>query len=208
MSVTPEDAAADEFYERLARELYPAHQEQAVSEFTSERLRSYYLKNPDLAVNGPPMFKQAKELYRVGHLGPALVCGVTVIEIFFRTAFLRPVIYGLVHSDALAEAVVKAALSQTGYKRYEPLLVKLYSELVGKELNSFTRKGFTKPILVEASEAQSNRNRVVHDGYQPTDEEARQAIGAAAIVMVNIWRPMLNALGLRLGPKGTVVRQR
>ena len=208
MSVSPEDAVADEFYERLAHELYPAHQEQAVIEFTSERLRSYYLKNPALAVNGPRMFKQAKELYRVGHLGPALVCGVTVIEIFFRAAFLRPVIYGLIHSDALAEAVVKAALSQAGYKRYEPLLVKLYSELVGKELNSFSRKGFTKPILVEASEAQSNRNRVVHDGYQPTDEEARQAIGAAAIVMVNIWRPMLNALGLRLGPKGTVVRQR
>jgi hypothetical protein len=205
MSVTPEDATADEFYERLARELYPAHREQAVSEFTAERLRSYYLKHPDLAVNGPPVFKQAKELYRLGYLGPSLVCGVTVIEIFFRGAFLRPIIYGLVYSDALAEAVVKAALSQAGYKRYEPLLVKLYSELVGKDLSSFTRKGFSKPILVEASEAQANRNRIVHDGYQPTDEEARQAVGSAAIVMINIWRPMLNALGLRLGPKGTVV---
>jgi hypothetical protein len=119
--------------------------------------------------------------------------------------FLRPVIYGLVHSDALAEAVVKAALSQPGYKRYEPLLGKLYSELVGKELSTFRRKGSTKPILVDASEAQAVRNRVVREAYAPTDDEARQAIGSAAIVMVNIWRPMLNALGLRIGAKGRVV---
>jgi hypothetical protein len=208
MTYTQEDADADEFYERLSEELYPAHKEQAIGEFTAERLRSYYLKNPGLTINGRRTFRQARELYRLGHLGPALVCGVTVIEVFFKVGFLRPVVYGLVHSDALAEAVVKAALSQPGYKRYEPLLSKLYSELVGKDLNSFARKGSSKPILVEASEAQSNRNRVVHEGYDPTNEEARQAIGSAAIVMVNIWRPMLNAIGLRLGTQGMVAQQR
>jgi hypothetical protein len=206
MTYAPEDDAADEFYEKLARDLYPAHRDQAIGEFTAERLRSYYLRNPDLATNGNRTFKQAKELYRLGHLGPALVCGVTVIEVFFKSGFLRPVVYGLVHSDILAEAVVKAALSQPGYKRYEPLLSKLYSELVGKDLGTFARKGSAKSILVEASEAQANRNRVVHEGYDPTDEEARQSIGSAAIVMVNVWRPMLNALGLRLGAKKRVVR--
>lgn len=207
MTYTPEDARADEFYEELARELYPAHRDQAIGEFTAERLRSYYLKEPDLAVNGRRAFHQAKQLYRLGQLGPALVCAVTVIEVFFKGGFLRPVVYGLVHSDALAEAVVKAALSQPGYKRYEPLLARLYGELVGRELTSFTRKGSNKPILVDASEAQAVRNRVVHEGYEPTDEEARQAIGAAAIVMVNIWRPMLNTLGLRVGAKAHVVRR-
>jgi hypothetical protein len=206
MTYSPEDADAEEFYEQLARELYPVHKDQAIGEFTAERLRSYYVQNPELAVAGRRTFRQAKELYRLGHLGPALVCGVTVIEVFFKAGFLRPVVYGLVHSEALAEAVVKAALSQPGYKRYEPLLSKLYAELVGVELNTFARKGSTKHILLEASEAQANRNRVVHEGYEPTDEEARQSIGSAAIVMVNIWRPMLNALGLRLGAQGRVAR--
>lgn len=206
MTFSPEDAAEDEFYEKLARELYPAHKDRAISEFTSDRLRSYYLQHPDLAVAGRRTFRQAKELYRLGHLGPALVCGVTVIEVFFKAGFLRPVIYGLVHSEALAEAVVKSSLSQSGYKRYEPLLSKLYAELVGVELSSFARKGSTKHILTEASEAQRSRNLVVHEGYEPTDEETRQAIGSAAIVMVNVWRPMLNALGLRLGSQGRVAR--
>lgn len=211
MTYTPEDARADayyeEFYEQIADQLYPEHRDQAIEEFINERLRSYYLKVPDLAVDGRRAFHQARTLYKLGHLGPALVCAVTVIEVFFKSAFLRPVVYGLVHSEPLAEAVVKAALSQPGYKRYEPLLAKLYSELVGQDLNTFRRKGSNKTILVDASEAQTVRNRVVHEAYQPTDEEARQAIGAAAIVMVNVWRPMLSALGLRIGAQGKIVER-
>jgi hypothetical protein len=117
---------------------------------------------------------------------------------------LRPVLYGLVHSEPLAEAVVGAALSQPGYQRYLQLLQALHLELVGKELKSFSRKGNNKNILVEADEAQKCRNLVIHQGYEPTDEQARQAIGSAAIVMVKIWRPMLNALGLKLGAQGRV----
>lgn len=200
MSYSPEEAARDaameDFYEEVSR--------QAISEFTSERLRSYYLQNPDLAVPGKRTFVQARHLYRAGQLGPALVCGVTVIEVFFKIGFLRPVLYGLVHSEPLAEAVVGAALSQPGYQRYLPLLQALHLELVGKELKSFSRKGSNKNILVEADEAQKCRNLVIHQGYEPTDEQARQAIGSAAIVMVNIWRPMLNALGLKLGAQGRV----
>ena len=196
----------DEFYAKLSEELYPEHREQAIAEFTAARLQSYYLKNPELAVSGRRMFRQAKELYRLGYLGPALVCGVTVIEVFFKAGFLRPVVYGLVHSDAVADVVVKATLSHTGFVRYEALLKNIYREIVGKDLNSIGLKGSSKSIWTDASEAQAIRNRVVHAGYEPTDTETRQAIGSAAIVMVNVWRPMLFALGLRLGPNGCVVR--
>jgi hypothetical protein len=48
MSYIPEDAAWDEAYENISRELYPEHKEQAISEFTAERLRSYYTMHPDL----------------------------------------------------------------------------------------------------------------------------------------------------------------
>lgn len=208
MTTTPEDAAADEFYERVAQELYASHREQAVREFTAERLRSYYLKNPDLAVVGPRLFRQAKELDRQGHHGAALVWAATVIEVIFKGAVLRPLVYGLVHSDALAEMVVKAALSQTGYKRYEQLLSKLFMELAGIELSKIARKGGTQFILAEASEVQALRNRVVHEGHDPTPQEASQAIGVAATVMFTVWRPLLKTLGLRVGSKGKIVAVR
>ena len=38
MSYGPEDAAWDEAYENMSRELYPEHKEQAIAEFTRERL--------------------------------------------------------------------------------------------------------------------------------------------------------------------------
>lgn len=41
MSYDEHDAAMDEMYERISAELCPEHREQAVSEFTSDRLRSF-----------------------------------------------------------------------------------------------------------------------------------------------------------------------
>lgn len=40
MSYDEHDAALDEFYDYMDKELYPEHREQAISEFTEERLRS------------------------------------------------------------------------------------------------------------------------------------------------------------------------
>ena len=44
MSYDESDAAWDEFYDRMSEELYPDHKDQAITEFTEERLQSYYLK--------------------------------------------------------------------------------------------------------------------------------------------------------------------
>jgi hypothetical protein len=39
MSYDENDAAMDEFYDQISRELYPDHRDQAISEFTQERLK-------------------------------------------------------------------------------------------------------------------------------------------------------------------------
>jgi hypothetical protein len=208
MTTTREDAAADEFYERIANELYEAHKDQAVREFTTERLRSYYLKNPDLAAAGPRLFRDAKTLFKAGHFGPALVWAVTLTEVIFKGAVLRPLVYGLVHSDALADLVVQAALSQPGYKRYEPLLSRLFLEFAGIDLSKVSQKGSATSILADASKSQEIRNRVVHAGHEVTEAEASMAIGAAGIVMFTVWKPLLRQLGLRVAGKGKVVPNR
>ncbi|WP_169709471.1 hypothetical protein [Deferrisoma camini] len=46
MSYDEQDAAMDEFYDQISKELYPEHKEQAIEEFTQEKLKSYYLQNP------------------------------------------------------------------------------------------------------------------------------------------------------------------
>jgi len=42
---TPEEYAMEGFYDQISRELYPDHKEQAIEEFTEEKLKSYYQKN-------------------------------------------------------------------------------------------------------------------------------------------------------------------
>ena len=60
MSYTPEDAAWDDAYESMSQELYPEHKEQAIAEFTHERLRSYYIAHPEILIPAIQTFKESK----------------------------------------------------------------------------------------------------------------------------------------------------
>ena len=152
MSYGPEDAAWDEAYENMSRQLYPEHKEQAIAEFTRERLRSYYVTRPEVLEPAVRAFKEAKSLLAASHHAAALVFAASATELFLKVALLRPVVYGLVHSEGLAELVVTSTLSQPGFKRYEQLLAKLFFELAGIELKMLLRKPGSRPLLEEASE--------------------------------------------------------
>ena len=205
MSYGPEDAAWDEAYENMSRELYPEHKEQAIAEFTRERLRSYYVAHPDVLVPAVRTFKEAKALLAEGHNSAAFVFAASATELFLKVSLLRPVVYGLVHSEALAELVVTSALSQTGFKRYEQLLAKLFSELAGIDLKLLRRKSSAKPLLAEASEIQDVRNVVVHRGEEATSEQAALATDVATEVFNQVIAEVLRQLGLSVQKGGFLV---
>ena len=56
------DAAWDQMWEQMSAELYPEHKEQAIEEFTSERLQSFYLRKPDILIPGIGMYIEARKL--------------------------------------------------------------------------------------------------------------------------------------------------
>lgn len=205
MSYDPEDAAWDKAYENLAQELYPDHREQAISEFTAERLRSYYTVHPNVTTAGVRAYKESKALLANGHVSASLVFAASATELFLKAALLRPVVYGLVHSEALAQVVVDSALSQTGFSRYEKLLSRLFAELVGADLKSLRRGTGAKPLLAEAGEIQDLRNAVVHRGESVTPDQASVAIAVAANVFAHVLCAMLEAIGLCVAEGGNVV---
>jgi len=92
MSYTEEDARWDEFWDQMSKELYPEHKEQAIEEFTTARLQSYYLKNPDILAPGIRMYIEAKELQE-NHPSASYVFATSAIELFLKSAFLKPVVY-------------------------------------------------------------------------------------------------------------------
>lgn len=202
MSYSPEDAAWDEAYESMSRELYPEHKEQAIAEFTSECLRSYYVVHPEVIVPAARAFKEAKALHANDHHSAALVFAASATELFLKSSLLRPVVYGLVHNESLAELVVAAALSQTGFMRYEKLLAKLFFELTGVELTKLRRQLSAKPLLREAADIQELRNTVIHLGQAVTLEEAQHGIDVSTEVFNQVLAAVLSNLGLSLEKGG------
>lgn len=205
MSYGPEDAAWDEAYENMSRQLYPEHRELAIAEFTRKRLRSYYVANPTVLKPAVRAFKEAKSLLGAGHHEAALVFAASATELFLKATLLRPVVYGLVHSEGLAELVVTTALSQTGFKRYERLLAKLFFELAGIELRMLVRKHGSRPLLDEASEIQDLRNAVVHRGQAVPQEQAKLAVDIATLVFNLVLAEVIASLGFSVKEGGLLV---
>jgi hypothetical protein len=202
MSYEPHDEAWDEAYERLSEELYPEHREQAIVEFTDERLRSYYLDNPDILAPAKESLMQATSLLASGHFSAALVFAATANELFLKGSLLRPIVFGLVHSPAIAQLVVESAMTQTGFSRYAKLLAGLYRMLTFNELATVTRPSSTLNLLKEASNFQQTRNQILHQGAAVSEMQAREAVDVSKHVFNLILLPVLEELSLTVDDAG------
>jgi hypothetical protein len=86
MSYTLEDAAYDMYMaDEGARLLYEEHRERAISEFTDERLQSYYLEHPALAQPALQALTDSRYLVPI-HLGASLVFAAIAAEIGIKGA--------------------------------------------------------------------------------------------------------------------------
>jgi len=204
MSYDPSDAAWDEFYDRMSEELYPDHRDQAIAEFTEKRLQSYYLKNPNAMRPAVDAIQEGKKLQANGHHSAALVFFVTAIEVLLKATLLKPIVSGLIHNEALSEIIVKNALGQSGFSRYESLLSKIFQELAGVDLPAISRDGSSTPILRECSTIQEKRNKIVHQGGRCTDTEAEISRTVAVAVFELIVRQVLSSIGLFVGEHGII----
>ena len=205
MSYDERDAAMDEFYEQISRELYPDHKQQAIEEFTTERLRSFYIQHPNVMRPAVEAVKEAKALLAAQRYSPALVFSASAFELLLKATLLRPVVYGLVHHDALAELLVQRVVGrQTDISRYEGLLARLFEELAEVDLRAICREGIATPLMKEATELQGLRDRILHQGAHCTREEAERAFQVAVSIFEEVVVPMIGALQLRVGEKGAI----
>ena len=205
MSYDETDAARDEFYDTLRRELYEEHREEAIAAFTADRLRSFYDHRPDVMRPAVDAIQEGKWQQGNNRHSAALIFHVSAIELLLKATLLKPVIYGLVHNEALAEVVVRHTLSQTGFDRYEALLAELFRTLAKVDLNEVRREGQSKRLLEECKALQAARNKVVHQGACSTAEEADTARLVAVAVFEMIVQPMLISLGLTVRERGEIV---
>jgi hypothetical protein len=190
------DESRDEFYEEISRELYKEHKKQAIGEFTSDRLRSFYILKPDVMRPAVDALQEGKELRKLGRHSPALVFFVSSIELLLKATLLKPVVYGLIHNEPLANIVVQHSLGQTGFNRYEKLLAELFTRLASMDIKGISREGTNEKLLKEAEQLQELRNDIIHKGACCSEADTERAYLVAVAVYELIVTPMLNNLGL------------
>jgi len=205
MSYDPEDAAMDEFYDQISKELYPEHKEQAIEEFTEEKLKSYYQQNPNVMRPAVDAIQEGNWQLEQKRYSPALVFYVTAIELLLKATLLRPVLYGLIHNEGLAEIMIKHILGQTGVERYEMLLAQLFDKLANIDVKQIYREGAQSKLFVECRELQKIRNTIIHQGVFCTENDAKKGNLVAVAVFEQIVQPMLSSIGLTVIEKGKIV---
>jgi hypothetical protein len=119
----------------------------------------------------------------------------TAIELFLKSVLLKPVLFGMVHNENIAGLIVDSSVGQSGFSRYNKLLTALCIHAANIDLASI--KGMqNKPILKEAEQIQTIRNKVVHQGYKATTEEMGKAKNIAYLMLTEVVEPVLNNLDL------------
>jgi len=199
MSITPNEAALEEFYDQISEELYPEHKDRAITEFTTDRLQSFYLENQKVMRPAVDAIQEGRKLQKGQHYSAALVFFVSAIEILLKTTLLKPVIYGLIHNEALAEIIVKSFLNQSGFKRYEKLMSKIFQELA---VTWYRSPG---ELVAFARLDQDKRNKIIHQGlkYGPAEAELSRLVAVA--VFESIVKPVLLSMELTVEEHGKII---
>lgn len=198
MSYTLEDAQYDMYMaEEGARLLYEEHRERAITEFTTERLRSYYVDHPTLMAPALQALTDSRELLGV-HAGAALVFAASAVELGIKGVLLRPVVYGLVHQESTAALITDLVVSHTSFDRFRDLLFEILTEHGGTDLRAAKRPGASKPLWEEIAGVQANRNALVHRGERPDTEQAGLSVEVATTVLDQLIPSVLHHLGLHL----------
>lgn len=193
MSITPDEAA----YDQYMSELYEEHKKEAIEEFTSERLSTYFLNNEQLAKPAMQALSRARNLMQIDTTAGFIFAAIAV-EVGLKSILLRPIVYGLVHAESVAALITDLAISQTGMDRYRKLLLQLLQEHGGVDLDTYTRQGSSRTLWQEVKNVQEIRNGVMHKADLASKENAELALSSATEILEKIFPSIVKTMGLHL----------
>lgn len=194
MSYGSNDAAQDEFYEELHREI----REKITQETIQDGLRTQYLGQSQMMCPAFNAFHEARRLYASQHYEAATVFQATAMEQFLKAVLLKPLVSGLVKHPALADVVVQSVMNGTsGFDRYFNLLGDIFKELLSLDIRTFRLPDSNELLIKRCNELQKMRNGIVHRGESCSVEFAGKAEHTTAGVCNHIVNPLF--LRLQLG---------
>jgi hypothetical protein len=189
------DDKYNQWIDELSDELYPEHREQAITEFTEGCFRRYYLAHPETSVAAERLLTEARALLPA-HSSAALVFATAAIEVGLRDAILRPLLSGYVHTDSVADLLVKEVTDRLAHDKLKKLIEPLLKTFMNLDLSSFKRPESSELLWEEVRKAQLRRNRVVHDGVLASETDCVKAANVATYILETIFPSLVESLGL------------
>jgi hypothetical protein len=136
------------------------------------------------------------------------VFGVIATELAIKTVLLKPIVFGLVHTEGLASFITDLTTQHTGTDRFQTILTEILARFGGVDLKVFKRADSARTLWQEIGEIQKARNIVVHRGEVVDDGNAALAIAVAATLLREVFPHILAKLNLHLHEPMTVCADR
>lgn len=187
----------EEYAAEIAAGYYDIHAEQAISDFISERLQSFYLQNNEVVAPAVSSLSRARELVGLNQYAAALVFAVTAIEVGLKLGFIKAIVYGSVHSETAAGIIADMSYAHAGFERLRDLVFQILAE-VNLDLRDYRRANADTTLWHEIIEVQQRRNAIVHRAQDGTEEQAQLAIAIASSLLEDIFPDVLRNIGLHL----------
>ncbi len=115
---------------------------------------------------------------------------------------MRPIVYGLVHSETAPSLITKLAIAPRDEK-FTKVLLDLLALFGGVDPRTKCRVAGGPRLWDEMGRIRAKRNHVVHQAEVATEDEAQLAIAVAACMVEELFPAVVGKLGLHL--KGTSV---
>lgn len=193
-------------YDEAMSDLYEENKKQAIQEFTVERLQSYYREYPGIAIPAFNALEKAQQL-AASYPTASFIFSTISIEVGIKATLLKPVVYGLIHSESLASIITDMIIRRTSIDRFQKLLFKVLSEYGGIDLNSLKRTNSSKLLWTEMKDVQKRRNRVIHRAENIDINESKKALCIAKYILENIFPKLVTHLELNISKDGSIALQ-
>ncbi|SEQ39546.1 hypothetical protein SAMN03080615_01358 [Amphritea atlantica] len=202
-----QEQAYSEFIDSLAAELYDEHKEQAIAEFVSERLASYYKTHAHMAEDAITFLKKSQSL-QDSEPTASLIFSSTVTEVLLKSVLLKPIVYGLVHTESLAELISTVLVKQAGIDRFKELVFGILEHHIHFEsgISNYCREGADVPLWKEREGIQVLRNKVLHQAKTCNKYDAERSLGVA-MAFINLTNLLLSSIGLKFSKGGLLVSE-
>jgi hypothetical protein len=171
---------------------------EAIENFTFERLRALYDKEPTIAEKPFKALAEARLLVQTPHQTAAFIHAAVASEVMLKGIILKPILQGFVHSDSIAPLIAELAFSSTGLGRIKKLLAKIFQDVCNLDWKTHHRKPSLKLLWDEIVEIQTRRDQIMHRADVATKAEAELAIAVATAVTEELFPVFVKPLGYHL----------